>query len=120
MKEATFGHTTELNLVQVAVAALLCLKLREEVKLLILRVMVQGGEQVFMEMDVALLASIAVRLGTMLQVAQRDQTTVQLEGDRIGWEKDVVEVRMGQDLLDSMLYGMQMAMSTMLTMKVKL
>ena len=120
MEEATFGHAAEADLVAVAVVPFLCLKLREEVKLLLLRVAVCGEEQVVVEVDVVLLASVAVRLGTMLQVAQGDQTMVPLEEDRIGQEEDVVEVGMGRDLLDSMLYGMQMAMSTMLTMKVKL
>ena len=120
MEEATSGHAAEVELVEVAVVALLCLKLREEVKLLILHVAVQGGEQVVVEVDVVLLASIAVRLGTMLQVAQGDQTMAQLEGDKIGQEEDAVEVGTGQDLLDSMLCGMQMAMSIILTMKVKL
>ena len=120
MEEVTFGHAAEVDLVEVAVVALLCLKLREEVKHLILHVEVQGGEQVVVEVDVALPVSIAVRLGTTLQVAQGDQTMAQLEGDRIGQQEDMVEVGMGQDLLDSMLCGMQMAMNTMLTMKVKL
>ena len=120
MEEVTFGHTAEVELVEVAVMALLCLKLREEVKLLILHVAVQGGEQVVVEVDVVLLVSIAVRLGTTLRVAQRDQTMAQLEGDRIGQEEDAVEVGMDRDLLDSMLCGMQMAMSIILTTKVKL
>ena len=120
VEEVTFGHAAEVELVEVAVVALLCLKLQEEVKLLILHVEVQGGEQVVVEVDAVLLASIAVRLDTMLQVAQGDQTMEQLEGDKIGQEEDAVEVGMGQDLLDSMLCGMQMAMNIMLTMRVKL
>ena len=73
-----------------------------------------------MEVDVALPVSIAVRLGITLQVARGDQIMAQLEGDITGQEEDAVEVGMDRDLLDSMLCGMQMAMSIILTTKVKL
>ena len=87
VEEATSGHAAEVELVEVAVVALLCLKSREEVKLLIFRDAVQGGEQLVVEVGMVLLASIAVRLGITLQVARGDQTMAQLEGDKIGQEE---------------------------------